>query len=406
MFESFRRIRLWLLILPAVLALDLLAQDDVIVVTKEGAGRTSITLTGLTHDDSAAARSFMGALANDLTQSGLFSVKPSGAVAVTGRAAMRGADFDVAYEAANTSTRRRYAADRVTGSPEGAKRLAHQVADRIVEAVTGKKGIASTRILLVGSRSGGKDLYSASPDGSDLQQLTRDGKPCLSPSWFPDGKQIVYTSMHRGFPDVYRIDLVGGKRNAMVNYPGINAGADISPDGKRMAVTLSKDGNPELYVKELGSGKLTRLTTTKYAAEASPTWSPDGRQIAFVSDASGRPQVYLIDRRGGKPRRIAYKGREAVAPDWGPDGRIIYASRIQGRYQLVVWDPATGKEQQLTTDYVDHEDPSWAPNARHVAFSRTERYQSEVYVLDTFESTQLRLTRLQGDWYSPAWSPE
>ena len=406
MLHPRRLLRTLLLVIPVLLTVDLHAQGRVIGIDKEGAGRTSLTLTGLTHDDSAAARSFMGALANDLTQSGLFSVKPTGGVTVTGTAAMRGNTFELSYEVTNTATRRRYESDRAAVSPDGAKRLAHRVADRIVEAVTGEKGIAATRILLVGSRQAGKDLYVASPDGSDLQQLTRDGKPCLSPSWFPDGKQIVYTSMHRGFPDVYRIDLVGGKRSAMVKYPGINAGADISPDGKLMAVTLSKDGNPELYVKDLRTDKLTRLTTTKYAAEASPTWSPDGRKIAFVSDASGRPQVYIIDRRGGKPKRVAYVGREAVAPDWGPDGRIIYASRIQGRYQLVVWNPATGKEVQLTSDYVDHEDPSWAPNARHVAFSRTERYQSEVYVLDTIESTQLLLTRLQGDWYSPAWSRE
>jgi TolB protein len=395
-----------LLVASSTLAGHLYAQGTVIDVFKEGAGRTSITLAPLASDDSAAARLFLGTLSNDLTQSGYFSVKPSGGVVVTGSVAMRGASLAVAYAAANASTQRRYAGGSITVPGGEARQLAHRVADNIVESVTGKRGIASTRILLVGSQASGKNLYYISPDGSDLKQLTRDNKPCLSPAWFPGSKQLVYTSMHRGFPDVYRIDLVSGKRDAMVKYPGINAGADISPSGKQMAVTLSKDANPELYVKELRSGKLTRLTTTKFAAEASPSWSPDGRKIAFVSDASGRPQVYVVDRRGGKPKRIAYMGREAVAPDWGPDGRIIYASRIKGRYQLVIWDPSTGKEQQITTDYVDHEDPSWAPNGRHVAFSRTERYQSEVYVLDTIESTQLRLTRLQGDWYSPAWSRE
>ena len=166
------------------------------------------------------------------------------------------------------------------------------------------------------------------------------------------------------------------------------------------------DGNPELYIVELRSGRLTRLTKTRHAAEASPSWSPDGRLIVFVSDSSGSPQLYVASRSGGKHRRITFRGNENVSPDWGPGGKIVYSSRREGRYQICVVDPSSGETIQLTRDYVDHEDPSWAPDGRHIVYSRTVQYRSSLYILDTMGDPEIPLMSMRGDWYSPAWSPK
>jgi TolB protein len=235
-------------------------------------------------------------------------------------------------------------------------------------------------------------------------RVTHQGAVCLSPNWWPDGSALVYTSFHDDYPDVYRIDLLNKRRTKLAGFPGLNTGADVSPDGRSMALILSKDGNPELYVMDLNSRRVTRLTRSPHAAEASPSWSPDGRQIVFVSDSSGSPQVYVVGRSGQAPVRISLRGRENVAPDWGPDGRIAYSSRQQGRYQIVVYDPASRKSVQLTNEYVDHEDPSWAPDGRHIVYVRTVRYHSDLYLLDTMGDASVRLTTLKGDWYSPACS--
>ena len=215
----------------------------------------------------------------------------------------------------------------------------------------------------------------------------------------------MYTSFIAGYPDVYLIDMAHNKRRRVSSFSGLNTGADFSPDGRSIALTLSKDGNPELYVLELGSRRLTRLTMSKYAAEASPSWSPDGREIVFVSDRSGSPQLYVMSRRGGASRRISLQGRENVAPDWGPDGRIAFSSQRGGHYQLCVVDPDLSGETRLTSEAVDHEEPSWAPDGRHLVYARTDAYRSSLYVLDTRGDAQVRLTKLPGDWYSPAWSP-
>ena len=62
------------------------------------------------------------------------------------------------------------------------------------------------------------------------------------------------------------------------------------------------------------------------------------------------------------------------------------------------------KEEQLTYDWVDHEDPSWAPDGRHIVCSQTSNFHSDLYILDTLGDPPLRLTTIQGEWYSPDWS--
>ena len=135
------------------------------------------------------------------------------------------------------------------------------------------------------------------------------------------------------------------------------------PDGREAALVLSKDGNPDIYIKDLFSNRLTRLTATKPAAEASPCWSPDGRRLVFASDASGvgAPHLYMLDR--ARPAaRITSQGSENVDPDWGPNNFIVYSSKRAGKYHICVLNPDTLETRQITGGNADYEEPSWAPD--------------------------------------------
>jgi len=377
-------------------------------VVKTGAAKSAITLSSLKCSGGNAARLFKSTLENDLKLSGWFKIAAVGVgvLEVRGTCSAPGTRLDVRCEVLNAASGRSYVRENTGGQGSEARRMAHELADKIVRAVKGVPGMASSRIVFVGARGRNKDLYICDADGGGMGRITKDGAVCLAPSWGPRNSFVTYTSFHGGFPDVYRIDMKNFERVRLAGYPGLNAGADVSPDGRSIVLTLSKDGNPDLYILSLGSRRLTRLTKTRFAAEASPTWSPDGGQIAFVSDKSGTPQVYVTGSRGVGQRRITFHGRENVAPDWGPKGKIAVSSRRGGRYRICVVDPATRAEQQLTVDAADYEDPAWAPDGRHIACARSVGYHSEIYVLDTLGDPSIRLTRLEGEWHSPAWSPE
>lgn len=382
------------------------AQD--LMIIKQG-GKLSISLSDLsTGCDSAV--SFKSTLASDLERSGWFEVVEQGRAVITveGTCEEAGNMLVVRCEVKSATVSKRYLKDTFRDENQRVAKLAHVVADEIVWAVKKVKGIASTRIAMVGARGGKKDLYVCDADGGNMTSITSDGMAFPAPAWDPEGNILFYTSRHGhgGFLDVYMIDLRTNSRRVVSAYPGLNAGTDLSADGKKAALTLSKDGNPELYVMHLSNKRIERITRTRYAAEASPSWSPDGRKIVFVSDKSGSPQLYTMNSDGGEQKIVSLRGNENVAPDWGPDGRIVWSSRIRGRYEICVLDPVTGQNMQLTTGDADYEDPSWAPDGRHIVCSRTVGYTSDLYVLDTMGDAPIRLTRLQGDWFSPCWSPK
>ena len=384
----------------------IVAQDEV-VVKKRGEGKRQIDLSDFGKGKAKSCDLFVATLGGDLERSGWLTVTRggTGAIRLLGSCVESGGSLRVGCDLVNRTTGKPYFNRKYSESVTGARRMAHKVADDIVFAVMGKKGIASTRIAMIRAVNGKKDLYYCDADGGSLAQVTRQGAICLDPSWRPDGKSILYTSFHNGYPDVYDIDLVSGRRKRISGFSGLNSGAEVSPDGKSIVLTLSKDGNPDLYVMNSRDRRLTRITETKRAVEASPSWSPDGKEIVFVSDRSGRPHLYIAGRSGGRARRLTFRGSQNVSPNWGPDGRVVYSSRREGRYQLCVVNPSGGAAPiQLTRDYVDHEDPSWAPDARHIVYSRTLNYSAAVYVLDTRGDPEVRLTKPGGDWYSPSWS--
>jgi TolB protein len=377
-----------------------------IEIVKKGGAKSLIDLTEMKASGGNGAEIFCRTLQRDLERSGWFRIAPKGqgTYVVAGVCSDSGGGLSVNCQVTAVANQRRLLSRDKQGEVRESLRLAHELADEIVFAIKGVKGIAATRIALIGATGGKKNLYLCDADGNNLVQITRDGAPCLSPSWSPDGNSLVYTSYHQGYPDVYLVDLASNRRAKMSGFPGLNSGADIGPDGRTLVLTLSREGNPELYTMGLGGRSPTRLTRTRNAAEASPCWSPDGNQVVYVSDAPGSPQLYLMGRDGGRQSRITFRGSENVAPDWGPDGRIAFSSRRGGCYQLCIYDPKTGKEEQVTQDYADHDEPSWAPDGRHIVYTRSSGHASSLYILDTLGDPEVRLTKFSGDCYSPAWS--
>jgi TolB protein len=393
--------RLLFIVGASVVVLSVNAQR-VIDISKQGEGKIAIDLSGYRTGSDAASRTFLSVLKADLNRSGYFTVTSGGGtVNVAGSCVTGGNKVQADCQVYNAATRQRYLGKSYHTEPGDVRSMAHQVADEIVYAVTGNKGMASGKIALISNRTGRKEVYTCDMDGQNMRQITNDRSIAVGPRWTPDGKNLIYTSYKLGYPNVF----MTGRSKPIASYGGLNASGAISPDGGSMAVILSVSGNPELYIKNLRTGRLQRLTMTRRGNEASPCWSPDGNHIAYVSDTTGKPQIYIISKNGGQPQRLTTTGSENVSPDWGGNGYIVYCSRIGGRYQIAMANPTARTMRVLETDWADYEDPTWAPNGRHIVCSRTSGYRSSIYLLDTLKDSPVALISGSGDWYSPACSP-
>src|SRR5262245_52336900 len=244
----------------------------------------------------------------------------------------------------DVKTKHQLIASRHTGEP---RRMAHEFADEIVKLLTGKDGIATSKIAYV---SGGV-IKAMDYDGFGARTLASDGPTLLFPQFSPDGRYFAYVSFKSGIPNIVvrSVDggLVGGTHfNATTTSP------TISPSGQLAYSSAdSENGSMEIFVSNLDGSNRKQLTHTKKAVNIAPRWNPaTGREIAFISDRGGQPEVYVMDSSGANQRPLIARGGHADSPSWSPDGRYIaFTWGGAGSFQVFVADVATGHLLQLTS---------------------------------------------------------
>ena len=277
---------------------------------------------------------------------------------------------------------------------------AHTLSDAIVEKITGRNGIARTKIAFKVETGQNSEIYVADYDGHNAKQVTQDHTITRDPAWVPARRVLYYTSYKAGNPDIYVHDLQSGTRRAFARYPGLNAGAAPSPDGRRVALVLSKGGSPDIYVCDADGSNLKPLTRTR-EAESSPCWSPDGRTICFSSRHEGRSALFVVSVDGGSMRRLSTGGAlNCTEPDWSPDGKQIVFTRLAGDFEICVV-PAGGGAM---TPLVAGEDPAWAPNSRTVIFTRRVKGKRVVSLLDVPTKQIKDIQQTSGSCSQPCWA--
>jgi len=375
-----------LLFLSAFLAASLVQAQEPMTISIRKGDVINATLKGISGPEGEAISKV---LQNDLAISGSVNL-----------GAAERATYTISGNAAGTSLQGTVADNRgatvLAKTYNGSARsLAHQFADDIVETLTGKPGIANTKIAFASSRSGRKEIYVADYDGANVQQITRDNAISVAPALSADGTKLAYTGYQSGYADIYLVQLASGARNRIVKFPGTNSGAAFSPDGSRIACTISKDGNPELYLVSADGGGAKRLTRTK-GVESSPTWSPDSREIIYSSDEGGSPQLYRIGAAGGSGSRISTGFGYCTEPCWSPDGRKVAFTVRSGGFSIAVKDLSGGPGQIL----VSGQDPVWGPSSRHLIFSTG----STLVLLDTQTKKSFPIVSGLGQVSEPTWS--
>lgn len=270
-------------------------------------------------------------------------------------------------------------AKRYKSRPEDWRRLVHRLADDILLAVTGEKGIMSSRVVFVSGVKRNKDVYIAGIDGQNIRQVTNFHNITVSPSVSPDGRYLAYTSYKEGKPNLFIMDMETGKDIHSERDDGMKLGTTWF--GKSTLGYARTSGNQSTIYTFDAASRQKKAVLTKEGILASPSFSPDGSKMAFVSDMYGSPQVFIKDLSSGDVKRLTYSGTYNTSPSFSPKGDLIaFVSKINGSFEICTMN-VDGSNQRVLTSGGINDSPHFSPCGRYIIYSSKKGDQYNVYIM-------------------------
>jgi TolB protein len=308
------------------------------------------------------------------------------------------------------------------GPVSGVRKMAHTFSNDVLEALTGKKGMFLSRMVVSSDKDGNKykEIYIMDWDGANPKKITNHRSISLSPAWSPDGKKIAYTAyVIRGRTkmrnaDMFLYDVPSGKDELLSYRQGLNSGASFAPDNRSIYLTISQQGNPDLYHMSFDGTLIGKLTNGPNGAmNVEPAASLDGKRLAFSSDRSGtgRPMIYTMNVDGSNIKRITFAGVFNSSPSWSPDGsKIAFAGQSEDHFDIFVMNADGSNMIRLTSAkkpngrWSSNEDPSFSPDGRFVMYTSNRTGKNQVYISTVDGNEERRVTLDNANYFKPKWS--
>ena len=271
------------------------------------------------------------------------------------------------------------------------------------------------RVYFASDRDGTVNLWSMTPSGGDLKQLTHHASfDVLSPSMangriaYQLGADLRVYDVASGADAAVPITLVSDfeqTREKWIRNPveWITA-AHVSPTGDRVSITA----RGQVFVMPTQQGRLVEVTPGKTARWRDGKFLSDGKTVLALGDRSGELEFWTLPANGiGVIRQVT---RDAKVLRWGgePSADGKWLAHTDKDQQLWITEVATGKTTLLGQNKEGgFDDVQWSPDAKWLAYAAPTHNQFGrlyLYNVETAKSTPVTSDRY--DSYSPAWTPD
>ena len=204
-------------------------------------------------------------------------------------------------------------------------------------------GPAATRVVFSSSRAGGRHLWTANLDGTDVRPLTsgtaHDDRPALS----PDGQTVAFVSDRSGQLAIWLIAAAGGSPRKLVNASPVSS-LSWSRDGTTIVYAASAGTWPGLWSVTVADGQVRQIPTPGAVGE--PIWSPTSDRIAYLEPATTGPSFVGLSfiAPNGDPQSAKALKAPAISSGfangiatWSPDGRRLAIAAQNTNAATSIW---------------------------------------------------------------------
>lgn len=196
------------------------------------------------------------------------------------------------------------------------------------------------------------------------------------PSFSPDGKYVLYLTVHvdpqkeEELSTIFLYTVKTGHSRSLTSDQHHDFNPVWSPDSKQVAFASARGGKPQVYSIAVDGGEARPLTTLKQGVVGDLAWSPDGKWLVFTAGPEEPPDLT-------KPYRVT---RKIYRMD-----NVGYVDVMKQDLYLV--SSAGGDAKRLTSDAFSNGSPLWSPDSREVyylAALNPDRYQfyTDIRVVD------------------------
>ncbi len=262
------------------------------------------------------------------------------------------------------------------------------------------------RLALTVFRTGGLELLSVDPSGSQVQRIAGGGRnarplpfPFYGPSWSADGNLIAFTAVARRLEDrQVAIYVANADGTGVRRVPGTSEGVYpvLSPDGRTVvfAKELEREGrrpgrgevtvyhSASIWAADLVTGAQRQITPWRNRLLQIPSsFSPDGSTLAISRIAGDKTLAVALRLDGSGSTVIA---RRAWQPVYSPDGTRVALITV-GRSRSLpgewegTWTPSelavanadgSGLTRLTKTPRGVEVEPSWDPSGQRLAYTK------------------------------------
>jgi len=272
------------------------------------------------------------------------------------------------------------------------------------------------RVYFVSDRDGTMNVWSMSPEGTDLRQHSRHAGLDVLGASMHDGRVVyqlgadlrlldVRTDEDRAISITLATDFDQTREQWVEKPLDYLSDYRLGPDGGHVVLTA----RGEVFVAPAKQKRFVEASRAADVRYRQARLMPDGKQILAMSDESGEVELWLLPANGVGERRQLTTGSDVLLwrAEASPDGKHVAFTDKNLRVWLL--DVGSGERKQIDEGNYDYiEEIAWSADSRYIAYTMPVKGNEHriVRLYDVQAGSRFDATTDRYNSFSPAFSQD